>query len=175
MSNIFHLKNIKALILSVVIAIVLSSFIIYTIQVFDPSPEWEDYCSESIRGPKIARGIDASEEIVDQTTCEAEEGAKWMNGYCDYNYQCQMDYNDARDKHRFIVFLVAVPTGIVALALGISLALPSVSSGLMLGGVFLTIFGTGNYWDKFSNIVRVLILGIALVILIWLGYKKLES
>jgi len=78
---------------------------------------------------------------VDQAACEENEGAKWMNnGYCDYNYQCQMDYDDARDKHNFVVFLVAVPAGLVAVGLGITLALPSVSLGLMLGGVFLTIF-----------------------------------
>jgi len=43
-------KKMKATILSVVIAIVLASFVIYVIQIFDPSPKWDDYCDESIRG-----------------------------------------------------------------------------------------------------------------------------
>jgi len=71
--------------------------------------------------------------------------------------------------------LVSVPLGLIALFVGVVLGLPSVSSGLMLGGVFLIFYGTARYWSNFSDIVRVVILAIALAILIWLGYKKLES
>jgi len=170
----FTIKKVKAIILSVVIAIVLASFVIYIVEVFEPRPDYGDYCGE-FRGPKIARNIEEPVEIIDQTACEEVEGAKWMNGYCDYNYECQQEYDTARDQHRFVVFLVAVPAGLVAVAVGIGLALPSVSSGLMLGGVFLTFFGTTNYWSNISNWLRVLILGIVLAILIWLGYKKLEN
>jgi len=38
---------------------------------------------------------------------------------------------------------------------GVVLGLPSVSSGLMLGGVFLVFYGTASYWSNFSDIVRV--------------------
>lgn len=171
MSDIFNIKNIKAFILSIVIAIVLSGFIIYLIQSFHPNPKWEDYCSD-IRYPKLVneKGI---QDNITQEICERNEGAKWMNGYCDYEYTCRQNYENANEKHRFIIFLVAVPVGLVAVAIGIFLALPSVSSGLMLGGVSLTIYGTSNYWDRFSNWIKVLILGIVLVVLIWLGYKKL--
>ena len=168
------ITKMKAIILSVVIAIVLTSFVIYLILSFDPRPGYEDYCGD-IRGPKIARGLEEPGEIIDQIACGEIKGAKWRNGYCDYTYECQMQYNDARDKHRFVVFLVAVPAGLISVGLGIALALPSVSFGLMLGGIFLTIYGTGNYWGNFSNWIRVIILGAVLVILIWLGYKKLES
>lgn len=168
------LTKIKSGLLALVIAIVLASLVGYLIEVFHDSPEWEDYCGE-VRGPKSVRNIEEPIEIVDQETCELEEGAKWRNGYCDYNYQCQQDYDDARDKHSLIVFLVSVPFGLIALFAGVVLGLPSVSSGLMLGGVFLIFYGTARHWSNFSDIVRVVILAIALGILIWLGYKKLES
>ncbi|MEK6914668.1 MAG: hypothetical protein AABW83_03385 [Nanoarchaeota archaeon] len=173
MSDIFNIKNIKAFILSIVIAIVLSSFVIYLVESFHPNPKWEDYCGE-IRYPKTVSDKGVPENIT-QEICEKNEGAKWMNGYCDYEYTCRQNHENASEKHRFIVFLVVVPVGLVAVSLGIFLALPSVSSGLMLGGVFLTIYGTSNYWDKFSNWIKVLILGVVLVVLIWLGYKKLEK
>lgn len=171
MSDIFNIRNIKAFILGVVIAIVLSSFVIYVIESFHPTPKWEDYCGE-LRYPKT---IGDKEEIINvtQESCEANDGAKWMNNYCDYEYECRQSYEDANEKHRSVIFFIAVPAGLVAVALGLFLALPSVSSGLMLGGVFLTIYGTSNYWDKFSDWIKVLILGIVLIILIWLGYKKL--
>ena len=73
------------------------------------------------------------------------------------------------------MFFISVPVGLIAVATGIIIALPSVSSGLMFGGVFLTIYGTSQYWDNLSNWLRALILGIVLIILIWLAYKKLRS
>ena len=166
------LTKIKSAILALVIAIVLASLVGYAINVFDPSPEWNDFCDESIRAPKI---VGEGDDVVRETqeSCEANEGAKWMNGHCDYNYQCQQDYEDASDRHSLTVFYVAVPAGIIALFVGIALGLPSVSSGLMLGGVFLVFYGTARYWSNFSDVVRVVILAIALAILIWLGYKKL--
>lgn len=165
------LTKIKSAILALVIAIVLASLVGYAINVFDESPEWDDYCGDV--GLNRLKPVE-NPKLETQENCEAQEGAKWMTNYCDYNYQCQMDYDDARDKHSLTVFLVSVPAGLIALFVGVVLGLPSVSSGLMLGGVFLVFYGTSSYWSNFSDIVRVVILAIALSILIWLGYKKLE-
>lgn len=170
MKKILTTTKFKALILSVVIAIVMASFVIYIVQIFDPSPEYNDYCGE-IRGPKAVRNLEEVDKVT-EASC-IEDGGSWRNGYCDYYYECQQEYDEAKDKHRFVVFLITVPAGLIAVGLGIALALPSVSFGLMLGGVFLMLFGTVGYWDKFSNWIRVIILGIVLAILIWLGYKKL--
>lgn len=165
----FTSKKIKATILSVVIAIVLSAFVIYFIQTIYPSPEYEDYCGKRER---IPIPLD-KEELIDQATCEEQEGT-WRNGYCDYYFECNEEYNEARDKYKLIVFIVAVITGLIAISIGIILALPSVSSGLMLGGTFLTFYGTAIYWSNLSNWLRTIVLGAVLAILIWLGYKKLQ-
>lgn len=165
------LTKIKSAILALVIAIVLASLVGYAINVFDPAPEWDDYCGD-VGLNRLKPVENPKQETME--SCEAQEGAKWMNGYCDYSYQCQMDWDDAREKHSKTVFLVSVPAGLIALFVGVSLGLASVSSGLMLGGVFLVFYGTANYWSNFSDIIRVVILAIALAALIWLGYKKLE-
>ena len=73
------------------------------------------------------------------------------------------------------MFVVGAIVGLIAISAGIILALPSVSSGLMLGGTFLVFYGTIVYWSNLTNWLRTIILGIALVILIWLGYKKLQN
>ena len=165
------LDKIKSGILALVIAIVFASLVGYAIEVFDESPDWQDFCGK-VRAPKVIG--EGEDRIVEtQESCEADVGAKCMNGYCNYNYQCEMDYETAEDKHSLTVFLVAVPAGLIALFVGVVLGLPSVSSGLMLGGVFSIFYGTVRYWDNFSDVVRVVILAIALALLIWLGYKKL--
>ena len=157
--------------MSLVIAIVLSSLVIYIVETFDPSPEYNDFCDERVQ--KGFRNVEPEPVKENQVSCE-EVGGTWMkNNYCDYDYECRMEFDDADDKHNLIVFLVSVPVGLVAIGIGIALALPSVSSGLMLGGVFLTFFGTVKNWSNFSNLIRVVILAVALVALIWLGYKKL--
>jgi len=164
-------RKIKAVILSVIIAIVLSAFIIYLIQTIHPSPQYRDYCDEA----KIPRFIPAEKgDEINQTDCE-EQGGTWRNNYCDYYSECQKEYNTVRDEYKLIVFIVAVITGLIAVSIGIVLALPSVSSGLMLGGTFLTFYGTAIYWSNLTNWLRTLVLGIVLTILIWLGYKKLQN
>ena len=162
--------KIKTIILSVTIAIVLSAFVIYLIQTIYPSPKHEDYCGK-IRTPIVP--LEKDMELT-QEFCESEEGV-WKGTYCDYYSECQENYETARDKYKFVVFIVALITGLIAISTGIVLALPSVSSGLMFGGTFLTFFGTALYWTDLSNWLRTIILGIVLTILIWLGYKKLGN
>ncbi len=166
----FDLTKIKAIILSVIIAIVLAGFVIYLIESFHPNKQWDDYC-ENVRGPKV---IQKEGEIINETQC-VSEGGKWRNGYCDYYYECQEKYNKENEKHKLVVFVVAVPAGLVSILIGIVLALPSVSSGLMLGGGFLTLYGVSQYWTELSNWIRALILGIFLIVLIWVAYKKLRN
>lgn len=164
-------RKVKTVILSIVIAIVLAGFVIYLVESIYPSPDYNDFCGE-VKVPRVIP--DVRNGSIGQVECE-EEGGKWINGYCDYYYKCNEDYEQARDKHRLVMFVVGAIVGLIAISVGIVLALPSVSSGLMLGGSFLIFFGTAQYWSELNNWIRTLILGVVLVILIWLGYKKLES
>ncbi len=164
--------RIKAIILSLVIAVVLAGFVVYLVESIYPSPKHDDFCGD-VRVPKPIldeKGI--TEE--DQATCEADGGA-WKNGWCDYYYECNQKFEDANDRHKLVMFVVGAIIGLIAISIGIILALSSVSSGLMLGGGFLIFYGTAQYWSNLNNWARALILGVALVVLIWLGYKKLKA
>ena len=164
--------RIKAIILSVVIAIVLSAFVIYLIESINPSPQWDDYCG-NVSGPRAVTDPKGAPLTDNETSCVANNGV-WRNGYCDYYSECQKEFDAENEKHNRIVFIVAAIGGLIAIILGIFLALPSVSSGLMLGGGFLMIYGTSQYWYKLSNWIRVVMLGVVLIILIWLAYRKLK-
>ncbi len=155
--------KLKSIILSITIAIVLSAFVIYFLNSVYPSPKYNDFCGERAR--PLAQ--------ENKTSCLEQNGV-WQDGWCDYDYKCRQEYDKAREKYDLARLIVSVISGIITLTIGIMLALPSVSAGLMLGGTFLIIFGTGSYWEYFNDWIRTLILGIALIILIWLGYKKLK-
>jgi len=45
----------------------------------------------------------------------------------------------------------------------------------MSGGILVILYGTMRYWEYSSNMLRMIILGISLVVLIWLGYKRLNK
>lgn len=175
-SNSMTSTKVKTIILSIVIAIVLSAFVIYLTESFYPRPDYNDYCGK-INPPVTTSPVPDKAvpiETTNQTYCEQTSGS-WRNGYCDYYFKCQEEYNNASDKQKLVVFMVSVIAGVIAVALGILLQLPSVSSGLMLGGAFLMFYGTAIYWTKLSNVLKTIILGAVLLILIWLGYKKLKS
>ena len=55
------------------------------------------------------------------------------------------------------------------------LASESVGAGVLGGGVLIVIYGTIRYWGDMSKYLRIIILGIVLFILIWIGYKKIED
>jgi len=160
-------KKTKAIILSLIIAIVLAGFVIYLVESIYPSPKYEDYCGK-VRVPQSFDKADTLEDCI-------LNGGSWINGYCDYYLECNQEWEKVSDNHRRVLFVVSAIVGLIAISFGITLALPSVSSGLMLGGGFLMFFGTAQYWSNLNNWIRALILGIVLIILIWLGYKKLEN
>ncbi|MCG2718809.1 MAG: hypothetical protein L6408_08260 [Nanoarchaeota archaeon] len=177
-------SKIKKTILSVSIAIILLLFVIYGISTFYVAPKYEDFCDYS----EPVHQVETEEE------CEASEG-KWTDysnerpvprkvdseddiseGWCNFNYYCNKDYDAVREHHNRNVFIIAVIIGLVAvLAGGIILKLESVSTGIMGGGALTIIYGILRYWGDAEDWFRFIILGIVLVILIWIGYKKLEK
>ena len=84
---------------------------------------------------------------------------------------CQQDYNKARNIYFRNVFIISGIVGIIAIIIGAVLNIMSVSAGLFGGGVLTIIYGTTNYWSELADWARFIILGIALAVLIYLGYK----
>ena len=82
------------------------------------------------------------------------------------------NFQDERNIYNRNVFIVSGIIGIIIIIVGAVLHLTSVSSGLFGGGVLTIIYGTMNYWSELGDIARFIILGIALGVLIYLGYKK---
>ena len=98
-----------------------------------------------------------------------------VQGSCDAYFYCNKEFRDVREIYNRNVFIIATVIGIIALVAGIVLKITSVSSGLMGGGILLIIYGIIRYWSGLENYGRFTVMGIALTVLIWLGYKKLKS
>ena len=170
--------EIKNIILGIAIIILTIFVTVYGISVFYPSPEYEDFCDEEIRAIKI---LDTEETCLDN-------GGKWTaqeircvtepcaQGFCDRDYVCRQNYEDAQKIRAKKVFYIALPLGILILILGGFLFhLEAVGAGLMGGGIGTIIYGAGNYWDYGDDLFRFImsLLGLASVIFLtyWFNYK----
>ncbi len=77
-----------------------------------------------------------------------------------------------RELYNMSIFLIAGITGIGCIVGGSFLKIENVGSGLIGGGILTVIYGIIRYWGDAENILRVIIIGIALGVLIWIGFKK---
>jgi len=160
-------------VLMVLAIIVLTIFVtFYGINTLFPKPQHEDYCGEF----KTAFGIENQEQ------CEAV-GGRWdpyedsrpveeiREGYCDRDYECRQELDEARSKRSKFVFFVALPLGILIIILGsFVFGLEPIGAGLMGGGVGTLIYGSGAFWPYTENWAKFLISLIGLAVLIWFSY-----
>ena len=171
------------------IVIILNLFFAYAIKVIYASPLFEAYCPQQ----------QVTIQPQNQTECVGKGGAwqdygypvnvppqatpatvgtlaKAPTGYCDLNFTCQKQFNSANSIYNRNVFVALVVLGVLALVAGFFIPnAAAVSLGLSLGGVVSLVIGSTRYWSDMNDYVRVIILGLALVVLIALGIKKVRD
>lgn len=185
--------KIKETILGVSIAIIFLLFVIFGIRAFYKGPKYEDFCNRSIF---VERPYPIREPLKEANTtlcnkievrnyefeqdCVGKKGevvyAPDENGCriakeCSF---CNKEFQDRMNVYNKNVFIIADIVGIITIVIGAILHLTSVSSGLFGGGVMTIIYSTIRYWSELADWARFIILGIALGVLIWIGYKKLN-
>ncbi len=167
------------------IVIVLNLFFNYTISLVYERPDYEDYCPQS----QVVVVPDTQEECV-------AEGGQWTDnayyskpirpefpepvGYCDLQYTCRQEYESAHDTYQRNVFVVLVVLGALSVLVGsaswrIFRGNVVISNGLSLAGLFSFIIASIRYWGSADNLIRVIILAIALGILFWIAMKKFND
>ena len=172
--------NVKNIITGIAIIILTIFVTFYGINTFYPKPEYESFCGD----------VETQEIIETQDRCE-EIGGKWtvyervkpveneVEGFCDRDYYCRQDMDEAMKLRSRNVFLIALPLAIAIIIVGAFLfSLESVGAGLMGGGVGTLIYGAGAYWPYSENWIRFVISLVGLVILIWFTYwfsKRFEK
>ena len=162
--------SLKNIILGIAIVILTIFVTVNGIGVFYPKVEYNDFCDE----------FKTAEKIETQERCE-EIGGKWsvydvrpvesVEGFCDRDFTCRQDYEDAREEQAKKVFYIALPLGILILLVGGFLFhLEAVGAGLMGGGVGTIVYGAGSYWQYGGELFRFIISLLGLVAVIFLAY-----
>ena len=93
-------------------------------------------------------------------------------GYCDPTYTKQMEFNTAQKSYNRNVFLILVVLGVISLVLGAVLANAILSMAFAWGGVLSLLIASMRYWSDADNLLKVIILAVALGALIYIAIKK---
>jgi len=164
----------KESILTIAIALVFVFFVGYGIETFSPSPEHNDFCPDNLYEFKSEKPCLEADGQWEKYENFGEENGPKEKGYCRESKECQDAYNLAESKQDKIVFIVAAIIGLIAIIASVFLHKKTVGAGIGAGGVILIIYGTLRYWQHANDLLKFVLLGIALTILVLVGYKKLK-
>lgn len=166
--SVSHSKS-KQVIIAIVIAFISVFFLAYAIQSIYPAPDYNDYCKE----------INTFKAIDNKAECEATDGVWYESidpegGWCDLYFKCNQAYNEAREPYEKVLFVIHLSIGLIVLITAFFLSLEVVSSGLMAGAAMMLVYGVTRYWSNLTNVLRTVVLGVALVLIIFFAYKRFK-
>jgi hypothetical protein len=164
------------------IVIVLNLFFNYLISLVYKAPVFEDFCKTSqvvnVTNTKetcVALGGQWSQYAqVEPKTAPAQlNGA---TGYCDEQYTCRNSFDSANKIYNRNIFVSLVVIGVILVALSFFLAFNWILSvSTSMGGILSIIIASMRYWSDADNLIRVIILFLALVALIYFAVRKFKN
>jgi uncharacterized membrane protein len=83
-----------------------------------------------------------------------------------------MEYNTAQKTYNRIVFIILVALGVISLVLGALFANAILALAFSWGGVLSLVIASMRYWTDADNILKVVILAVALGALIFTAVRK---
>lgn len=166
------------------IVIVINLFFNYTLSLIYKAPDYNTY----VPPQQVIKEITTKEECLkiggqwneNNPNVYYKEpapiGTKPIQGYCDPNFTKQQAFNDAQKVYDRNVFVTLVLLGALCVVLGSFLKGNMVIGyALSMGGVLSFIIASIRYWGSADKLIKVIILGIALGILIWVAMKKFKD
>lgn len=151
------------------ITLLANLFVAYLTQALYPVPKYEDFCKASLTG----KFINTPEECV-------SVGGEWYpdvsieaKGYCNATATCQKQYEDVQTVYTRNVFIVFVVFGALLLVVSAFLSsVPVIALGSSFAGILALIIGSIWHWSAMQEWLRVIVLGVALVSVVYLAWKK---
>ena len=163
------------------IVIVLNLFFNYALSLVYREPDYNAFC------PNTAQVV---ESINNKEQCVAV-GGQWnenyysqpipvektsIKGYCDQQFTCRNDFEAARKVYERNVFITLVLLGAICVVIGnFFKGNMVISTAFAFAGVLSFIIASMRYWSSADNLIKVIILAIALAILIWLALKRFKD
>lgn len=160
------------------IVIVLNLFFSVAIQTAYPEPEYQDFCTprQVNKAPENEASCIAAGGQWNEFAKPFPQDGPQREGFCNLDFTCSQDFDDARENYTRNVFVALIVLGALSVLGGFILRYsPAVSAGLSYGGVLSFIIASIRYWGEAGDLVRLSIVGLALVALIAVGMKKFKE
>ncbi|MEK6919220.1 MAG: hypothetical protein AABW73_04230 [Nanoarchaeota archaeon] len=183
------MADIKKVALTLAVGILLALFVGFLVDAIYSSPKYEDFCTNN--NYPIAYEKTVNRELVSgcpniTVSATDEKSCYDSKGYITFNYTsscpssyycetCQVELESANQDYSRNLFFILAPISIALIAAGLFLSLESIGSGFILGGILILIYGTIRVFGDLSKVMRVILLGVELVLVIWLGYRRVEK
>lgn len=181
--------DIKKYAMIVGITILFATLVFVTIDAFYTKPTYEQFCGRGNMYPvkPYPMGVPTNcTEIIfpnnDSIECDKQ------GGYLEYSFDnkgcqvlpakcntCQKEFDSAQKLYNRNVFYISAPVGLAAIFLGVLWTIDFLGSGFMFGGIAVLTIGTIGYFSNMNKYLRVLVILLELLLLIWIGYRKLVS
>lgn len=153
--------KIKEILLGIIIAVIFLMFCVFGMKLIYDTPKYEDYCDYSQMAPTAY-----DKTVLNDSELQAQEKAQQEI----YN-KCSKEYDLANKDYSKNMFIISLIFGILIIIIcTIFIDINSISGGLMFGSLMFIIYGTGRYWNFMDDLMRFIILGIALGVLIYVAY-----
>ncbi len=161
------------------IIIVLNLFFNYALSLVYKEPDYQVFCPNSqvvepttSRGECLAKGGQWSENMGPKSV----PGQPVVEGYCDQQFTCRNNFETAQKTYNKNVFVTLVVLGVLSVVAGAYLkGNMLLGQALSLGGVLSFVIASIRYWSSADNLLKVIILAVALVLLIWVAVKKFRD
>lgn len=176
----------KKLAMIIGVGVLLPLFLGFFVDAVYTEPKWEDYCDNSMYSkpylePKMGVNCTDMYSTPEAQQCSRDKGTPvpkydlnncQVYDKCDY---CQRDYDQARGLYNRNVFFILAPLGLIIVLIGIYLSVEYIGAGLMFGGLATMFYATVRYFSDMSKLLRALVLLVELIVIIYIGYRKIED
>lgn len=159
------------------IVIVTNLFFNYAISLVYKAPEYKEY----FRQEQVVPTLDTKEDCIavggqwnEQWVPKSSEPKTVWAGYCDPNFTKQQQYEAAMKDYNRTIFIALVVLGVISLVGGTLLVNAVLSLAFSWAGVLSLFIASVRYWSDANNILKVLILAVALGALIWTAVRKFK-
>ncbi len=157
------------------IVILINLFAVYALQVAYPEPMYDNFCKVE----QVKKTFATEEECVGnggQWNASSGEKETLQSAYCNADFTCSKEHNLAYSLYSRNVFIVFVAFGLFLLVGSLFVSGSTlIASGLSFAGTLALIIGSLGYWSDMNDILRLVVLGVALVTVLYLAWKKFED
>ncbi len=153
--------KIKEWLLGITISIIFLMFCVFGTKLIYHSPKYEDYCDYS----KI------NYPVLNKTNLSEKDLIEEQEFYSKYYKDCSDKYDLANKNYSKNMFITSLIFSIIVVILCVVfININSISGGLMFGSLMFIVYGTGKYWNYMDDLLRFVVLGVALIALIYTAY-----